>query len=506
MRWNKAFTQGDRNAPPGLFHASGCVRKAAIKGLLAFLAFGIMVDAAGTEKKISIYSPASNYSLSVMDFNGIEYVGLLEVLEPLGTVSGKAQGRQWKFRFQRREAEFTVGKARCKIGGKDFDLSGNFLLQNGRGLVPVTSLSTLLPHFGVAPITFHSSARRLFVGNAGTQFTAEMSKSTPPAVVLNFSAPVSPSISTEPGRLRMVFTRDPLALGGPQTLNFPDKTIPSATYDESNGAAEIVFTSSAPLMAKFSNNGRTITVAAPAQATPQAQTPAATPAPVVTNLPPGSPAATPVPTPAPSNPTSIPATAPRVFAVVDASHGGDERGAALTDRLPEKDVTLALARQLRQELQKRGLSVLMLRDADLNLGLEQRAATANAAHPAIYVCVHASSEGNGVRVYSPVLPPATPNRGVFVPWDTAQAAQMTRSDDVVNRIYGELQKRQLSVRTLSAPLRPLNNIATPVVAIEIAPRGPDVLDVASSSYEQMVASGVADALWQLQASRQGIQP
>jgi N-acetylmuramoyl-L-alanine amidase len=184
--------------------------------------------------------------------------------------------------------------------------------------------------------------------------------------------------------------------------------------------------------------------------------------------------------------------------VVDASHGGDERGAALTDKLPEKDVTLALARQLRQELQKRGLSVLMLRDGDFNFGLDQRAAAINAAHPAVYVCLHASGEGTGVRLYTPVLPPPEPNRGIFLAWDVAQSAQLGQSEAAAKQLSTELQKRQLAVRTLWAPLRPLNNVTTVAVAVEIAPRGSDILDVASAGYQQTVASATADALLQWQ--------
>ena len=60
-------------------------------------------------------------------------------------------------------------------------------------------------------------------------------------------------------------------------------------------------------------------------------------------------------------------TPTQYFVVMDASHGGDERGAALTDQLAEKDVTLAFARRLHQELQARGFTALLLRDADTTI-------------------------------------------------------------------------------------------------------------------------------------------
>jgi hypothetical protein len=96
----------------------------------------------------------------------------------------------------------------------------------------------------------------------------------------------------------------------------------------------------------------------------------------------------------------VPPVPRHFFAVIDASHGGDDRGAALSDKLAEKDVTLALARRLRQELEARGMSTMVLRDSDANLTLDQRAIFTNTAHPVIYVALHAASDGNGVRLYT----------------------------------------------------------------------------------------------------------
>jgi hypothetical protein len=55
-----------------------------------FLAGTLLLYSAPEEKRISIYSTAANYSLPVLERNGTDYVGLLEVFEPLGSVSAKA--------------------------------------------------------------------------------------------------------------------------------------------------------------------------------------------------------------------------------------------------------------------------------------------------------------------------------------------------------------------------------------------------------------------------------
>ena len=451
------------------------------------------------EKRISIYSPAADYSLSVTEREGKDYVGLLEILEPLGGVTAKMQGQKWQLRFNDIDAQFTPGGNKARIRGQDVDLTARFLMENHRGFVPVDSLVTLLPSFLGIPVVFHTTARRLFISETGTTYKAELKKTTPAKLVLNFSSPVNPTIGTEPGKLNMTFLRDPLVPSGPEALNFNDKTIPSATFKENNGAVEVTVNGTVPLLASFSNDGRTITIApAPPPASTATAVPA-TAAPTPASPPPA------VAGPGPSAPPSaMLAATPRYFAVVDASHGGDERGAALSDKLAEKDVSLAFAEHIRQELGSRGMVTLMLRDSDSTLTLDQRASTANSARPAIYISVHAANEGIGVRIYTALLPFAGESRGPFVAWDVAQAPFLSASQTAASSVAAELRKK-IAVRILAAPLRPLNNVTSAAIAIEIAPQTGDLADLTSSNYQQLVASSIATALAsvrdQLESSR-----
>jgi N-acetylmuramoyl-L-alanine amidase len=467
------------------------------RSLLALVLVLLVSNAPSTdEKRISIYSTAANYSLPLIERNGGDYIGLLELLDPLGSVSARSDGLHWKIRYNNVEGEFTSGKSRMRIRGKDFDLPANFLLEHGRGLVPVSSLSTLLPRFLGGPVTFHESARRLFVGSVATQFSTELSKTNPPRLIMNFTSPVNPTIATEPGKLRMVFIREPLLPPGAQTLNFADQTISSATFAENNGTAEITVVGDASLMATFSNDGRTITIA-PA---PQRPVP-----PVAPPLTVAAQSAPPMPPPAASTPpvsTAPVITAPNTntnhqapyLVVLDASHGGDERGAALTDKLAEKDVTLAITRRLKQELENRGISVLMLRDADATLSLDQRAALANNSRPALFVTVHASGQGNGVRLYTSLIPSGGENRGNFLDWDTAQSSFLPASQSALALVANELQKKQITVRTMSAPLRPLNSITAPAIALEVAPSEKDIAQLLLPDYQQTIAGAVANGV------------
>jgi N-acetylmuramoyl-L-alanine amidase len=435
------------------------------------------------EKRLAIYAPATSYSVTVVDRNGYEYVGLSEILEPLGPTTSRTDGLHWKVRHNNGDSEFTAGKNRARVKGHDVDLPANFLLESGRGLVPLSSLSALLTRILGTGINFYEPTRRLFVGNVNTtHFTAQLSHTTPPRLVMNFTSRVNPTIATEPGKLRMTFSREPIVAPGSPTLTFGDKIIPSANYSENNGTVEIVVNSGAALMASFSNDGRTITVAPAPQAT-SAQTPTPMSQPAT---------ATSAPNASPNIPAIVaPPAIQRVYAVVDASHGGDDRGALLAAQLMEKDVCLALARRLKQELESLHMPTLVLRDPDVNLTIDQRAVSTNSAHAAIYISLHAASDGKGVRLYTALLPSGGENNGPFVAWDSAQSRYLPLSQSVAQGIASELQKKQIQVRTLAAPLRPLNNLITPAVAVEVAPPGNDVLDLNLPAYQQNIVSAVA---------------
>ena len=475
--------------------------KKALAILLATLMF-LSVAPSADEKHIAVYSPVASYTLPVLDRAGREYVGLLELLEPLGRVSTQSDGRRLRLRYNALDADFFAGKTRAKIHGRDFDFGAPFLIENSRGLVPLSSLSALLPRFLGTPVNFRESARRLFIGTEGIQPSFRLDAGNPPRLLLNFSAPVNPTISTEPGQLRMVFKRDPVVSPGSQSISFDNKVITHASYSENNGDAELDVAANQPLMASFTDDRKTIVISAVMVPAVQ-QTPAA---------PSGVGAGSQNPAQARSaaniasgNNNNNNNNVRRVLAVVDPAHGGDERGAALTDQLAEKDVTLGFARLLRHELEIRGFAVALLRDSDTSLTLDQRAAAANVARAVVYISLHAVSQGSGARVYTALLPVEGTSNGVFHAWNAAQAPVLPVSKIVAAAIVAEMQKREFPVRASSASLRPLNNVLMPAVAVELAPGADGVADLTSANYQQRAASAIADAVVSVR-DRLGVQP
>lgn len=94
----------------------------------------------------------------------------------------------------------------------------------------------------------------------------------------------------------------------------------------------------------------------------------------------------------------------RVVAV-DAGHGGVDPGAIGTRGTYEKDITLAVARELRRQLERTGrYRVVMTRDDDIFVRLRDRVARARAANAELFVSIHAdsiaSSSTRGASVYT----------------------------------------------------------------------------------------------------------
>jgi N-acetylmuramoyl-L-alanine amidase len=185
--------------------------------------------------------------------------------------------------------------------------------------------------------------------------------------------------------------------------------------------------------------------------------------------------------------------------MIDPAHGGSEPGAVLNAAMPEKDVTLAIARRLRQELAARGIQALLTRDGDATISTDQRAQIVNSAHPALYVAIHATSQGSGMRIYTAMLPAAGDKSGPFVDWQTAQSSALTRSRWVQDQVAAAIQKTGFPFRSLMAPLRPLNNVTVPALAVEIAPTTGDVSQLASVDFQQMITGALANSIAAIRA-------
>lgn len=162
---------------------------------------------------------------------------------------------------------------------------------------------------------------------------------------------------------------------------------------------------------------------------------------------------------------------------IDAGHGGDDSGTVSPGGLAEKEVALAVALALRDRLQNEyGLAVVLTRDGDRAVELDDRAAVANAARADLLIAIHLNASpsptasGSLVYHHSPGgagRPPAG-SAVHFVPWDSAQARFASSSRALAEAIAAELEALPIPPRGIAdAPLRVLAGAAMPAVQVEL---------------------------------------
>jgi len=200
---------------------------------------------------------------------------------------------------------------------------------------------------------------------------------------------------------------------------------------------------------------------------------------------------------------TVPAPAPASRArtvVLDPGHGGTEEGAKGPGGLLEKDAMLVLAKTVQDVLTRRGYRVVTTRSSDTDVGLEDRAASANAAKADVFVSLHANASrtptAHGTEVFylsldasdrAAALLAESENRGGDVPapsaekdaavrdldlilWDLAQNQHLAASARLAEIIQADFN-RLLGVTTRGvkqAPFRVLIGVNAPAILVEVA--------------------------------------
>jgi N-acetylmuramoyl-L-alanine amidase len=210
---------------------------------------------------------------------------------------------------------------------------------------------------------------------------------------------------------------------------------------------------------------------------------------------PGTPSTPPATTPADPPPLlDIPPTGGIRTIVVDAGHGGTEEGARGPTGTLEKNVTLGVARRLKAALEARlGVRVILTRDADTTVELDERAAVANNNKADLFVSLHANasvrSSAFGAEVFylsleeygdqaQRVAKGETEALPVFgggardievILWEMAQARYIEQSAELAQAIEGALRERvPMSPRAIQqAPFRVLVGANMPAVLVEM---------------------------------------
>ena len=89
--------------------------------------------------------------------------------------------------------------------------------------------------------------------------------------------------------------------------------------------------------------------------------------------------------------------------VIDPGHGGKDPGTTGVTGQKEKEITIDIARRMQQDLESKGVKVVMTRDRDEFISLQERTSIASRPEVNLFVSVHANANKNhrmrGIYVY-----------------------------------------------------------------------------------------------------------
>lgn len=185
--------------------------------------------------------------------------------------------------------------------------------------------------------------------------------------------------------------------------------------------------------------------------------------------------------------------------VIDPGHGGVENGAEGTNGALEKDVTLEISLRLKDIIERNlAFNVVLTRDKDVEISLEERAALANYNNAFLFISIHANGSlrknARGPETYflslnatdqearrlaylennqsemGEKIAGADEDEIQMILWDMAQSAYLEQSSRLAVAIQNELnllmKTRNRGVK--QAPFRVLSGVACPAVLVEVA--------------------------------------
>jgi N-acetylmuramoyl-L-alanine amidase len=461
-----------------------------------FLSVMILALAAGIasfqSEKVAVFGAKGRVEVTVQSVNGTQYADVVEALRAETDIGVSPSRNGARIKTSNLDFEVRNGDKKVRVRGRNVPFSAPVSTDGTHLLLPVQDLAYFVSVISENQVT--TSGSRMFIGESADYFQTQLRQGEPSSLLLGFRDPVNPRISADGKQVTLEFTREP-ATFSQREIEFQDKTIQKLTYNESGAGAQVVISGTVPLMARFENGNRTIVISATPEVT----------APTPSNEPTEGTTTTAV-SPTPSEQTAAenesrpsasvaPGTRAAIVAI-DASHGGADAGVRFNEKLLEKDVSLAIAEKIRAELSSRGISSIMLRSADQDIGSDERAERANAASVSYYVSIHAGQSGTGVRVYSPMMQ-ASAAEQKFVRWDSVQSFFVDKSTAFAAGLASEFGQKKIPVRQLHGNVSPVQHVAAAAVSIEVAPNDEDDDGtLQAAAYQQKIAQAVAMAIAQ----------
>ena len=401
----------------------------------------------------------------------------------------------------------------ASVNGRLVALPAPAVRSGTRWFVPVEFLSRGLGPIYDSPIELRKPSRLLIVGELRVpRVTARIESPGPPTRVVITITPAAPgSTSNDGSRVVVRIDADALDLSLPPTGGGLVEQIRPGDQP-TTVAVQLRAAGPVNVSTDTTNTGTRITLDIAAAG---AATDAPAPAPDAT------------PPPPPPDPGTIPSLiAPRAVLqtiVIDPGHGGEDTGAEGPAGTLEKQVTLDVARRVKALIEARlGIRVVLTREDDRRVSLDERAALANNSKAGLLISLHANAAfapaPSGAEVFYealdaeleaarraaeadsvtlPVLGGGTRTIDV-VRWDLAQGRHLEESQTLAGLLEDELRSRvPLGPRSLQqAPMRVLAGANMPAALIEMAYLSNPAQEklAASSEYHVSIAQAIYETV------------
>jgi N-acetylmuramoyl-L-alanine amidase len=221
--------------------------------------------------------------------------------------------------------------------------------------------------------------------------------------------------------------------------------------------------------------------------------------------------------------------------VIDPGHGGAESGASGPGGTQEKDITLRVAQRLKTAVERRlGIRVILTREGDRRVSLDERAAVANNNKADVFLSLHANASarpatagaevfflsldeyGETARQVAQSQPTALPVFGggtraiEVIRWEMAQARHIDRSTQLAQLVETELRARvEMSPRGLQqAPFRVLVGANMPAVLVEMGfvSNPEQEKQLASETFQARIVEALVESVVKFGAVLGGTRP
>ena len=479
---------------------------------LFLLALPLLPLAQDAAAPYTLLSRDGRKSIPIVISGGRELIALDDVAALFQlTVRGDSLAGGFTITYRGRTIIASADQPMASVDGRVVALPSPVVQAGRRWLVPVEFLSRALGPIYDQRIALRPAARLIIVGDLRVpRVAARIDVAGPPTRATFLVTPASRvTATTETGRVvlrvegdALEATLPPSATGLIESIHLGDQNDTVIVSLTRNAGTPRVQTTPA-------DNATRVTIEIPPGVEPR---------------PPSSPSQTPGAPPVPGGETPSPLSirTPQTI-VIDPGHGGEDVGVRGAGGLEEKQLTLDVARRVRSLIESRlGLRVILTREDDRLVTLDERAATANNNKASLLVSLHAngapSATPAGAEVFfdrldregeaakqaaeAQAITLPTINGGTrrieIIPWDLAQAPHVESSDVLAGVLQEELRRViPMSARPRQqAPMRLLSAANMPAALVEMAylTNGKQEKDATTDAFKNNVAQAVVNAI------------